>query len=152
MKMYQGENQPTLFGPPAKAVNKKPEQWLIEALKTKTGGFRNTRWQRCPTCKQITLTGINSDNCAWTITVDPTPLTPHDELLCTLTGRDTASAIPKGTNYELHHRAKDMIQGHPPGKGLYGLVFPNHQCGARFPGFHKPHSTAKWDPTKKPEF
>lgn len=146
-------DQPTLFGPPQKQPKPKIEAWLLEALKTKTGGFRNTSWQRCPNCKKITITGINNDTCAWKVTVDPTPLTPTDELLCTLTNRDTVSAIPRGNNYELHHRAKDMITGHPPGKGTYGLVFPTHQCGARFPGHHnpKPHRNG-WDPNSKPNF
>lgn len=145
--------QPTLFGPPPKTPKPKTEKWLLELLKTKTGGFRTTNWKRCPTCKAITLTGINGDQCAWTITVDPTPLTPHDELLCTLTNRQTASATPNGKNYELHHRDEDMIAGHPPSKGFYGLVFPEHRCGARFPGQHNPNPHAGgWDPNTKPTF
>jgi len=128
---------------------KKPmDPWLKNLVESKTGGFRAAKWERCHHCNQITLTGINDDICAWTITVDPTPLTPQQELECLLSLRDTASATPHGKTYDLHHRDADMISDYPAGgPNTYGTVLPNHQCGNRYPGFLARNTAAGWDPT-----
>jgi len=133
---------------PTKARKTGIDPWLQNLLETKTGGFRAARWQRCTTCNQITLTGINIEECAWTVTVDPTPLDPHTELECLLAHRPTLSATPHGKIYELHHRDADLIADHPAGAPTtYGLVFPAHQCGNRYPGFQKPTTSQPFNPT-----
>lgn len=121
------------------------DPWLQNLLETKTGGFRAAKWNRCNHCNRIVLTGINDDTCAATVTADPTPLTPQQEIECLLTHRPTISATPHGKTYDLHHRDADLISDHPANTPtLYGTVLPTHQCGNRYPGFLTHQTTTDW--------
>ena len=127
------------------------DPWLLQLLENKTGGFRAARWNRCRHCNEIVLTGINDDQCAGTITADPTPLTAAQELECLLAGRDTVSATPHGRTYDLHRRDDDLISNHPAGGGTtFGTVIPAHQCGNRYPGFFQRPNRNTWPTT--PQF
>ncbi|MHC6592409.1 hypothetical protein [Arthrobacter sp. C152] len=143
--------QPALFKAPKKAP-KKPGQddWLKQLLETKTGGFRAARWQRCPTCDQITLHGMDADIAAGMATVDPTPLSPLQELACFIVGRDTYVLKPREKGYELSDRSGAYLYGpRPPDHGSKTIV-PAHQCGARFPGFiPRPNNQ---ETTNEPDF
>ncbi|MBG6083256.1 hypothetical protein [Zhihengliuella flava] len=151
-------NQPALFTTPnttqptKKPATKEPlPEWLRAALETKTGGFRTAKFSRCPQCGAITLTGLNADQLAQTITADPTPLTPTDEYACTLTNRPTIHATHEGNNrWHLHYRDHLRMTTPPSDKHL---VLPTHKCGARFPGFLKPpHLPTNHDPNATPPF
>lgn len=128
--------QPALFKAPKK-TGKKPGQddWLKQLLEAKSGGFRAARWGRCPGCDQLTLHGMDADLCAGMATVDPTPLSPHQEHACFITGRPTYSLKARGTGYELNDRRGAYLYGTRPPDQRGKTIVPAHQCGARFPGF-----------------
>lgn len=131
--------QPALFNIPASPKPKTPGMpgWLKRALETKTGGFRQAHWNRCPNCGQIILTGLDADTCAFTINADPTPITPRQEQLCALTGRPTYYVTAGQNRIELDRRDTYSIGRPSP---HYPIV-PAHKCGARFPGFLLPPET-----------
>lgn len=136
--------QTTLFETPAPA-NKKPakDDWLKQLLENKTGGFRAARWQRCPTCDQLTLHGMDADLCAGMVTADPTPLTPQQEHACFIADRPTYTLKPRGNTYELNDRRGPYLYGTRPPDHNGKTVIPAHQCGARFPGFIKRPKTTQ---------
>lgn len=111
---------------------KKPmDPWLLKHLETKTGGFRAAKWERCGTCEELILAGMDGDIAAPQVRVDPTPLTPLQEGLCAIAGRRTASL-------EIVGRSKITIHDRDPyaiGRPFQQPVVPHHRCGARFPGF-----------------
>lgn len=127
--------QAALFPAPKKAKKPGQDEWLKQLLETKTGGFRAAQWQRCPTCDQITLHGMDADICAGMATVDPTPLSPLQELACFIIGRDTYTLKPREKGYELSDRRPAYLYGPRPPDHQGKIIVPAHQCGARFPGF-----------------
>jgi hypothetical protein len=130
-------SQAALFPAPANTTQKKPAMgdWMKQLLETKTGGFRAARWQRCPTCDQLTLHGMDADVCAGMATADPTPLSPQQELACFIVGRPTYTLKPREKGYELSDRRCDYLWGPRPPDHRSKTVIPAHKCGARFPGF-----------------
>ena len=128
--------QATLF-PAPKKVGKKSgqDEWLKQLLEQKTGGFRAARWGRCPTCNELTLHGMDADLTAGMATVDPTPLSPLQELACFITERETYSLKDRGNSYELNDRRGAYLYGPRPPNHHNKTIVPEHQCGARFPGF-----------------
>ena len=138
-------NQPEIPGleKPLKRNEQHPEggklpQWITTQLRAgKINGANQTaKYHRCRKCKEIVLTGLNAHAAAWTITVDPTPLTKLTELAAILTNRDTVQATRHpGQGYELNYRTPgDQWPTNP-------LVLPQHKCGHRFPGFLEPPTT-----------
>lgn len=145
-------NQPALFAKP-KTANKKPGQddWLKQLLEDKTGGFRAARWERCTTCKELTLHGMDADMCAGMVTADPTPLSELQELACIIVGRPTFTLKARGTSYELNDRRDAHKYGPRPPTHNGRVVIPAHQCGARFPGFIQ-RPTTKETHNGQPDF
>jgi hypothetical protein len=86
---------------------------------------RKARPKPCPACGVTVLVGLNNDICAWTVAVDPTPLTHHGELLAVLSGR-TSYALRNDT---LHHRPHDCIKT----EHQHGDVVTDHKCDQPIP-------------------
>ncbi|WP_422758275.1 hypothetical protein [Paenarthrobacter sp. C1] len=145
-------NQPALFSTP-KRTTRTPgkDDWLKTLLENKTGGFRAARWERCNTCQELTLHGMDADMCAGMVTADPTPLSPQQELACMIIGRPTFTLKPRGQAYELHDRRDAHKHGPRPPDHKGRTVIPAHQCGARFPGFIQ-RPTTKETPNAEPDF
>lgn len=135
--------QAALFPAPAKTTQAKPakDDWLKQLLETKTGGFRAARWQRCTTCNELTLHGMDADLCAGMATADPTPLSPQQELACFIVGRPTYTLKPRDQAYELSDRTDAYHYGPRPPNHRSATIIPAHHCGARFPGFIKRPAT-----------
>lgn len=121
--------------------------WLRAALETKTGGFRAARWRRCHTCHELTLTGLDNHLLAETATVDPTPITPEEEIAVILAGRTTYN-LETYARTKIHLKRRDHAHG--LGKPSRRPVVPEHRCGARYPGFLYPPQQK--DPTHAPPF
>lgn len=131
--------QPALFQapePPRPAPGHDMDPWLRALLETKTGGFRAAKWGRCPRCQELTLTGIDGDVAAATVTVDPTPITTQQEHACLTIRRGTYNLTKRGRSYDIHDRDSDHLYGPipVPPKPLE-IIVPEHRCGARYPGF-----------------
>lgn len=147
-------SQPALFPAKALKAQKKPamDDWLKQQLETKTGGFRAARWDRCTTCNELTLHGMDADICAGMVIVDPTPLSPLQELACFTIGRETFTLKPREKGYELSDRRPAYLYGpRPPDHGSKTIV-PAHRCGARFPGFIKRPDTQETRTNDQPDF
>lgn len=123
---------PGMPKPPKKTPGPMPK-WLIQAIETKTGGFRSARWTRCPKCQQIILQGLDDDIAAFTVQADPTPINPRQETACRLTARPTY-AVTEGRQIELDRRDRWSTGKPSPDRP----IIPAHKCGARFPGFLLP--------------
>lgn len=105
--------------------------WIREQLQAATWPTRRAaRFHRCPDCNAIVLTGLDGDNCAFTSTTDPTPITRQLEIACLLAGRRTYTAWRAPNGYELTYRHPSTPEQQP--------ILPEHRCGARFPGFLTP--------------
>jgi hypothetical protein len=105
--------------------------WLRHVLENKTGGFRAARWQRCPQCDRITLHGMDADACAGMVTVDPTPITRHQEIWCALHARPTYQLrIDPDRKITINDRPRYSL-----GLECRNPVVPEHQCGSEYPGF-----------------
>lgn len=65
----------------------------------------------CQACWAYTLTGLDADALAFTVTVDDTPLTRAGELLAVLAGRSTYSRDIRG---ELSHRDRYALRSPSP--------------------------------------
>ena len=107
--------------------------WLLKLTEQKQGGFRNARWQRCTTCQELTIHGMDADLCAGMVTVDPTPLTPQQEHWCALQGRPTYSLdIDADRKIKINDRIHySLAKPHPRGNP----IVPTHHCGQRYPSF-----------------
>lgn len=119
---------------PATEDNKKAPAgmppWLLAQIETKTGGLRGARWHRCKTCQELILRGLDADLCAVIVDVDPTPLTPQQELWCALQGRRTYELAQLGRKVTIWARCPYAIARPADYK-----IGPAHQCGMRYPGF-----------------
>jgi len=97
---------------------------------------RTCRTSRCPSCKGQTLTGLSDDTLAWSVQVDPVPLSAQGEALALLAGRHTyAAQRHEGRSVRLHQRTRWQIAGTPAGaRGLVVFdVYADHRCGAVLP-------------------
>lgn len=115
--------------------------WIAEQLRAnKTNATaRTARFRHCPKCEAIILTGLDADLLAWTVNADPTPLTEQQETAAIIVGRRTFLATKTTDGYRLDHLDHD--DGLPARIGTNPDHLPEHQCGARFPGFiHPPTS------------
>lgn len=126
--------------------------WITEQLQANktNGGSRLAKYHRCRKCKEIVLTGLTHDTCAWTATADPTPLNRKTELAAILTNRQTFQApLDKALGgYRLDYR-------YPGSTWTKHPVIPAHKCGHRFPGFLEPptnHGTTEWNVPDEPAF
>lgn len=118
--------------------------WLLKLTEAKLGGFRHARYQRCNTCGEITLHGMDADLCAGMVTVDPAPLTPRQEYWCALQGRPTYSLdIDSERKVQINDRVRwALATPHPRNNPIVAA----HKCGQRYSGFiealKKPKATA----------
>jgi len=133
--------QPKLFTTPTALNQPHPNgqglipTWVSEQLELNKehAASRTAKYHHCRHCSQPILTGLDHDTCARTTHADPTPLTPQQEAMLTVIGRATFTANPDPPNgYKLHRRDNTFGLA-PPETG--SPIFPEHQCGARFPGF-----------------
>lgn len=109
----------------------KPRQWVgphvAQWLADRT---RHLTADRCRGCRADILRGLNDDWCAWTIEVDPTPLSPLGEALARLAGRSTVACESwGGAGPKLSRRGHHQITGRPAGSGRFD-VLATHLCGA----------------------
>lgn len=110
------------------------DTWLLKQIEEKTGLPNGTRaaWaRRCRTCREITITGLNDDVCAFTTTVDPTPLGTLGEALARMSGRQTFSLHHDGPKrFRISRRDRWQIAGHPAGRqGILPFdVVTEHHC------------------------
>ena len=116
--------------------------WLAQHIEVTTGapvGARNARVARCPDCRAQILRGLSDDQCAWTATVDPTPLSPAGEATAHLTGRHTyALCRYLGQQLRLYIRDRWQIKGRPAGIPITGPfpqdIVADHVCRQELPG------------------
>lgn len=113
--------------------------WLQTHLET-TGAWnadginRGARAQLCPTCRQVTLVGLDADRAALTAATDPEPLNPLGEYLAVATGRRTYDLTwTRGTRYELNPRDAAHIQKRPAQLSGKSTVVAEHVCGQPMP-------------------
>lgn len=90
------------------------------------GVARKARSGRCRDCGAEILTGLDSDRCALTATVDPWPVDAYGELSALLTGRATYSLF----GLELVWRDASAVRTRPC------PVLVEHRCGNAIP--HSP--------------
>lgn len=96
-----------------------------QTIREQRGG-RKAVYRLCGSCLVPVLEGMDADRCAWTVRVDPTPLTPLEEVLCVLADRPTYT-LRIGERMILDYRDEYGV-----GKPSAQLVVPGHLCGARF--------------------
>lgn len=110
---------------------RREERGAIDALFAQGRAFvRKASLGPCPTCRQPVLTGIDDAANGWPVTVDPTPLSPHQELAATMADRPTYSLRISTDRVEINDRDRyALCKPHPTGRP----IVPAHRCGARFP-------------------
>jgi hypothetical protein len=113
--------------------------WLAEELRAENPNRYLTKatWTRCRKCKAIVQTGLDDPVIASPAMIDPTPLTPLQDLTCALTHRTTYRLFQAGTETRISHRDQ-FNRHHPAGEAGQPPIVPAHRCGARFPGFTIP--------------
>lgn len=123
--------------------------WITEQLKAnrKPTYRRAAAFTRCPRCKQIILTGLDDDWCAFNVQADPTPINDHQESACATIKRPTYAADISRRNIELDRRP---FLAH--GKPSSSPILPGHRCGARFPTFLYPPESITPGATNEPPF
>lgn len=111
--------------------------WLVGEIHASPGPrFRtHATWTRCPRCQAIILTGLDDPVIADAATVDPSPLTALQELICALENRPTYLLVLMGATGRIVARHKWQ---HPAGTAGKHPVVPAHNCKHRFPGFIPP--------------
>ena len=95
----------------------------------KTGRKRHSRkahYEHCLNCGLLCVAGWDADMCATWVLVDPTPLTPEDELLCNLAGRPIYTLRNRGDRIEINDRDPRSTPGRA-GRPVY----PAHVCNGR---------------------
>jgi hypothetical protein len=126
-------------------------EWLAAEIRAGHGNAYRTYavWTRCAKCAAIILTGLDDPCVAANAAVDPTPLTPVQELICTLEYRPTYRLHLAGTGARIQHR--DQWNGRTPA-GTKGKppVVPSHRCEHRFPGIIDPPETERQSDGKPP--
>lgn len=130
-------DQPALFAlaeaappaPPSGTGGALP-RWLLERLQAHPRTDpRRTRWDTCPRCAQVVLTGDDDDRTAIRATVDPTPLDLLAEAQAILTGRALYQAIPARTAATDHTFKLHRVSPHPQHRGPGIHLLPGHVCG-----------------------
>lgn len=116
---------------PTPVLARREERGAIDAMFAQGRAFvRKASLGPCPSCRQPVLTGVDADMVGIPVTVDPTPLTPQEELAATMAGRTTYSLRISPDRAEIDDRDRYAIcKPHPTGRP----IVPAHQCGARFP-------------------
>lgn len=121
------------------------DEWLRKLLEQRTGGFRSAHLTRCRLCGAWTIHGLDADTCAFEVDVDPSPLTPRQEMLCAVAGRRTYDLDTGNQKILIHHR--DAYTVATPSRLT---VVPAHQCGATFPTVNIRQRTASQLPDTPP--
>jgi hypothetical protein len=112
--------------------------WL---QRSRSGATRATGIRLCPKCRAPILTGLDAEICAFTVRVDPTPITPLGEAIALLQGRATYNLADGPNRKELDLRDQwriTMPRKYP--------VLPEHRCGQPLDAFNETIQHAK---TKK---
>lgn len=106
--------------------------WLAHHLEETAGapvGARYAKPRYCR-CGRLTVVGLDADVLAFTVRVDPTPLTPAGELAAAITGRPTYELASLVGRLVLDRREPDHLTGRPPFPGATYDVLPAHDCAA----------------------
>lgn len=120
--------------------------WLAEELRLERPNryLPGATWTRCGKCGEIVQTGIDDPVMGEQAMVDPTPLTPLQDLTCAMTGRTTYRLFQAGTVTRISARDQ-FTRHHPAGAEGQPPIVPAHRCGARFPGFTIPPEPERHD-------
>lgn len=86
--------------------------------------YRTATLRTCPHCHTPVLSGLDADNCAFSVRADPTPINEIGEALALLTGRRTFDLVGNASGKRLYVREEHNIKS-----GRRYLVFPEHRCG-----------------------
>lgn len=98
-------------------------QWLADQT-------RHIQAERCRACRADILRGLNDHWCAWSIDVDPTPLSALGEALAILAGRSTVACETWGeSGARFTRRGRHQITSRPAGT-FRGDVYATHLCGS----------------------
>lgn len=92
------------------------------AEKTRLGRTATTR--TCKTCAQPTLIGLDDDACAFTVTVDPYPITARDEIRAAIAGKKTF--LFSASKSRVDFRTPARIISAPIEVGVIVLI--EHEC------------------------
>lgn len=114
-------------------------EWLSEEIRADHPNRYLTKatWTRCRKCSEVVLTGLDDPVLAAPAMIDPTPLTPLQDLTCALTHRTTYRLLQAGTETRISCRDQ-WNRHHPAGAPGKPPIVPAHRCGARFPSFAIP--------------
>jgi hypothetical protein len=124
-------------------------EWLASEIRAEhPHAYRtNATWTRCYKCQAIILTGLDDPCIAASAIVDPTPLSPLQELICSLEHRPTYRLHLAGTTGRIQYRDKYQPPAGTPGKPP---IVPSHKCTHRFPGFVIPPERTRNEDTRPP--
>lgn len=133
------DHRPPLFIGDGASVTLLPETntpkipaWVTQAAETHNPARTSTTatLTTCPACHAPTLTAVDSWNETHTATIDPTHLTPAQELQALRTGRQTYKLQPsRWAAPTIHERTHWTIQAHRT-QPSRPLVAPVHRCHA----------------------
>lgn len=130
--------QPSLLDLLAGRPESQPSRWLLGHLVatghlTESGLSRRARIRPCPKCKALILAGLDDDECAFEVAVDPVPLNPLGEALATIERRRTYRLRSEGGRYVLDPRGASNITRRPAGSTPRADVLRTHRCGTEVP-------------------
>jgi hypothetical protein len=97
------------------------------------GATRAAGIRLCPKCRAPIITGLDADICAFTVRVDPTPLTPLGEAVAVLQGRTTYNLAGGPGRKELDPREAHHIE-----KPRRYPVLAEHRCNRPLDAFAAP--------------
>jgi hypothetical protein len=129
--------------------------WLRRILVDKgvmdhQGVTRRARVRRHPSCGMPTLAGFDSHVLAWTVWLDLTELSRRGEALAILDGRRTYELWVVALGFEIEHRDRWRVAGHPADTPGTHPVLCDHRCSAPVPrswASQHHHATYAPDPT-----
>lgn len=106
--------------------------WILQRLGE--SGPRGAKPSRCPSCRRPTLTGLDADRCAMTVTVDASEVDEFGEALALLRWSTSFDLTLIGGQWELCHRNQHHIK-----RGRKYPVFVRHECGFVYPRAEHTH-------------
>lgn len=138
MSIRTEPEQPSLLDLLSTRPESRPSHWLLGHLVaaghlTESGLSRRARIRYCESCKAAVLAGLDDDECAIEVAVDPVPLNPLGEALAAVEGRRTYRLRSEGGRYVLDPRTARGITRRPAGSTPRADVLRAHRCGSEVP-------------------